>query len=64
MTEWMTVGEYFYGKDPRCCIETFKTNVRKMKLPHQENSWPYKYSKKDLDRVYEYTIAHTRLFVY
>ena len=48
----MTLGEYYRLRGANFSLETFKLYVRRMKIPHIPETWPYKYNREDLDRVY------------
>ena len=52
-TEWMTAGQYFRAQGGNFPMESFKRVVRKMKIPPEPGSRPYRYRREDLDRAFE-----------
>lgn len=57
--EWMTPGQYFREHGGNFPLETFKRAIRKLKIPPEPGSRPYRYRPEDLDRAYEYMKAHS-----
>lgn len=56
---WQTVGE-FYRECGMCFpMESLKVRLRRVKAPHLEGSWPYKYRREDLDEALEYVKQHS-----